>query len=236
MADRGRFAQMYLDEVVALLRRLQTDERDRIEAAGDAVAAAIERGGRVWVPVTAHGIAHELTRRAGGFVAVHVLDDSATVHPGDCLLIASPVGTAHHTIDFALRARERSATVVALTNLAFEMDADTVLAHPSGRRLHELADIVVDIAGPLGDGMFSPEQVPFRVIPHSGVSLVAGMWAIHSHALDLLLERGLVPRMYECDLVEGASARNDEQLAGYLATGVGYVTRAERASILGGFA
>jgi uncharacterized phosphosugar-binding protein len=234
VATRGEFAQNYLDEVIGLVRRLQTDERAGIEAAGDAVAAAIESGGRVWVPVTAHGIAHELTRRAGGFVAVHVLADSATVRPGDCLLIGSPVGTATHTIDFALRAKQRSATIVALTNLAFEKDPATVLAHPSGGRLHEIADIVIDIAGPLGDGVFSLDQVPFPVVPHSGVTLVAGFWAIHSHALEALLDRGLVPRMYECDLVQGARARNAEQLNGYFATGLGYVTPGERASVLGG--
>jgi len=221
-------ARSYLREVVGLLERLGTEQYDAIEAAGGAVAACIEAGNRVWVPVTAHGIAEEVTQRAGGFVAVHVLVDAVTVRSGDCVLIGSPVGTANHTIDFALRAKVRGATTVALTNVAFELDPMTIVEHASGRRLHEIADIVIDIAGAQGDGVFAVEEIPFRVVPHSGVTLVAGLWMVFSHALELLRGRGLVPRLYQCDMVEGARARNAAQVEGYLLTGVGYVTPAER--------
>ena len=227
-------AHAYLRTITSLIDRLGSEEFAGVAAAGEAVAASIAAGKRVWAPVTAHGIAEELTARAGGPVAIHILVDSATVVAGDCVLIGSPVGVARHTIDFALRARARGATVVALTNVAFEQAAETMVEHESGARLHEIADIVIDIGGPFGDGALHVDEIPFRVVPHSGVTLVAGMWMIVSHALELLLQRGIVPRFYECDMVEGARARNAEQVHGYLATGLGYVTAGERTSVLGG--
>ena len=220
-------AEAYFQEVIALQHRLHDESLADIINAGNAVARALEDGHRIWVTNTAHGVAHEVTKRAGGFIAVHELIDVVHLQPGDCVLIGSPVGVATHTLSFALGASERGGIVVALTNVAFEQEPSTIIEHPSGSRLHEVADIVVDIGGPTGDGVFELTDLNFRVIPHSGVTLVTALWMIFSEALAVMRSHGVIPRLYQCDMVQGARERNALQIAGYVATGAGYLDEDE---------
>ena len=97
-------AEAYFQEVIALQHRLHDESLADITKAGNAVARALEDGHRIWVTNTAHGVAHEVTKRAGGFIAVHELIDVVHMQPGDCVLIGSPVGVATHTLSFALGA------------------------------------------------------------------------------------------------------------------------------------
>jgi uncharacterized phosphosugar-binding protein len=111
-------------------------------------------------------------------MAVHVLGDPVAVQPGDCVIEGTPVGVTGLAVETALKAKARGATLVALTNVAFEQDPRAVLEHPTRGRLHELADIVVDLAGPVGDGVFEDPQTGIRVLPHSGVTGMTAMWMI----------------------------------------------------------
>ena len=176
-------ADTYLQTVSTLLARLGSEEYSAIVDAGNLVATSLEGGHSLWVTHTAHGVVDELTGRAGGFIALRELKDVNDAEFGDVVLIGSPVGVARHTIEFALGAQRRGSKVVALTNVAFELEPTTVLEHATGKRLHEIADITIDIGGPTGDGVFDVEELRLRAIPHSGVTLVAGLWMILSHAL-----------------------------------------------------
>jgi uncharacterized phosphosugar-binding protein len=219
----------YLEAILPLVRRLGEEPAlGAIRRAGAAVAAALAGGGKVWLTETTHCLHTEATYRAGGLMAVHVLTDPAFVQPGDCVLEGSPVGTSGLAIDCALGAKARGAVLVALTNVAFELDARTVLEHPSRRRLHELADVVVDLAGPVGDGVF--EHAGMRVIPHSGSTGTIAMWMIFSEALAVLGADGQAPRFFECIMVEGARERNGRERDEYLATGRGVVAGGGSAS------
>ena len=121
-------------------------------------------------------------------MAVHILTDPVAVQPGDCVIEGTPVGVTGLAVEWALKAKARGATLVALTNVAFEQDPRAVLEHPTRGRLHELADIVVDLAGPVGDGVFEDPHTGIRVLPHSGVT---GMVA---HVDDLRRGRGRARR------------------------------------------
>jgi uncharacterized phosphosugar-binding protein len=214
-------AEAYVREIRGLLDRLERDSLGSIREAAIAVADCLAAGHRVWVATTTYCLHHEATGRAGGFMAVHILDDAALVQPGDVVLIGSPVGTSARTIDLAADSGVRGGTVVALTNVEFEDDPDTLLEHSSRTRLHELADIVIDVPGPLGDGVFAVEELELRAIPHSGVTGMTAMWMLFSEALSILRARGTTPRLYQCVNVAGARERNAVQLAAYRETGVG---------------
>lgn len=215
-------ARAYLDCIVELLARLGEDPQyTAILAAADTVANTIANGGRILVPPTTYCLHEESTGRAGGFMPVHVLTDSALVRAKDCVLIGSPVGTSSRPIDFALDAHKRGAIVIALTNSEFENDPRTLLEHPTRQRLHAVADIHVDVPGPLGDGVFEVEELEMRAIPHSGVTSMTAMWMIFSEALSLLRGRGITPRLWECVNIDGARARNATRMDGYIRTGSG---------------
>jgi uncharacterized phosphosugar-binding protein len=214
----------YLQAILPLVQRLGDEPvSGAIRTAGEAAATALSGGGKVWLTETTHCLHTEATYRAGGLMAAHILNDPALVQPGDCVIEGTPVGTSSLAIDCALNAKARGAVLVALTNVAFEEDPRTVLDHPSKKRLHEIADIVVDLAGPVGDGVFEHPETGMRIIPHSGVTGMVAMWMIFSEAASLLRARGETPRFYECIMVEGALERNGRERDEYLAAGRGVV-------------
>ena len=220
-------ARAYANEITRLIRRLEADSLASIILAAEAIAASLRDGHRIWVASTTYCLHEESTGRAGGFIAVHILRDSALVQPGDCVLIGSPVGTSDRPITLTAECQARGGRVIALTNVEFEDDPRTLLEHPSRRRLHEVADIVVDVPGPLGDGVFEVEELDLRAIPHSGVTGMTAMWMIFAEALAILRSSGITPRLYECVNIEGARAKNAVMIAGYLDSTVGVLADGE---------
>ena len=225
----------YLEAIVPLVERLgQEPAGSAIKAAGVAAADALSGGGKVWISETTHCLHGEATYRAGGLMAVHVLGDPVAVQPGDCVIEGTPVGVTGLAVETALKAKTRGATLVALTNVAFEQDPRAVLEHPTRGRLHELADVVVDLAGPVGDGIFEDPHTGVRVLPHSGVTGMTAMWMIFAEAASVLAARGETPRWYECVALDGAAERNRRERDAYLTTGSGVVGLTDRAGVESG--
>src|SRR5947209_5160206 len=124
MSGENMSARAYLDAIAARLTLLGGAQFAAIEAAGAAAADAIAHGGRIWVAKTTHGLHEEVTYRAGGLMAIHSLEDPITIESGDLVLIGTNAGTTVLTVETALIARARRAKVVALTQLAYETDAN----------------------------------------------------------------------------------------------------------------
>ena len=218
-------SQTYAATVTGLITELVASQQPAIDRAAEAVADALARGGRIWLAKTTHCLHLEAHHRAGGYLAVHMLDDTAVVDARDCVIMGSPVGAHETTVQAALDVKLRGATLVALTNVAFEDHPDTDRSHGSGRVLHQVADIVVDCGGPVGDGVFDDPDLGFAVIPHSGVVGMTAMWMILADAMDRLRARNLLPLMYQCVAVRGARVRNDAAWTRYVESGRGVVAR-----------
>ncbi|KAA9148649.1 sugar isomerase domain-containing protein [Microbacterium lushaniae] len=71
----------------------------------------------------------------------------------DVVLVASNSGINGITVEFARIARSLGVPVIALTSLAHT--TSVVSRHPSGERLYEVAEIVIDNLGPAGDAALS---------------------------------------------------------------------------------
>jgi uncharacterized phosphosugar-binding protein len=71
------------------------------------------------------------------------------IHPGDVFLIASNSGVNGSVVGMALMAKDRGHGVIAVTSL--QHTAQVQPKHPSGRRLSEIADVVIDNLAPYGD-------------------------------------------------------------------------------------
>lgn len=212
-------ARAYREAVLPRLTWLAESQLPTIEAAGAAVADAIGGGGRVWVAKTSHGLHDELTYRAGGFMAIHPLDDPIVIHPGDIVIIPTNAGTTVTSVDIANVAHERGAKVIALTQLPYEQDPAVIADHPSGKKVHQVSDLVVDLGGQVGDGELAMDSM--RVIPGSGVAMSFAAWMILAEALSLLTERGTPPLMWESMQITGAMTGNLERLGQYRRTGTG---------------
>ena len=195
-----------------------------IERAASLVAAAIANGHRIWVTQTSHTFHLEATHRAGGLMAVDVLEDPESIQAGDAVLLGTSAGTSAGTIQLAITARERGAVLISFSQVAFETDLRIPRDHPSGRVLHELADVFVDLGGPFGDGEFALTGTDVRIIPSSGVTGVVALWMLLAEVVRLLGEGDRVPLVWQSNLLPGAQDRNTGLHREFEATGLGYFT------------
>lgn len=210
-------AQTFASQMLARLETMVTREEAVIETAALAIADALAGGHRVWIAETSHGLHDEVSFRAGGLMAVHRLSDPVGIEAGDVVVVPTNAGTNHMTVDMALIARDRGAITIALTQVAYEMDPRLVPEHASGKRLSEVADIVVDLGGHYGDTEldFTSGDVSFSAIPGSGIAGMLAMWMIFADATELLCERGTPPLHWDSMQMPGVHAANLERFAGY---------------------
>lgn len=138
-----------------------------------------------------------------------------TIHAGDVLIIGSVSGTGWRLVELALQARQRGITVIALT--APSHSGRLAAQHPSGRRLFEVADIVLDNHAPYGDAFFAIEGFDTKVAPLSGIAAAVLMWALTVGIVERLAARGIAPSVYTSinlpggpDAVERVEARYRE--------------------------
>ena len=238
-------AQTYLRGTIEILETLASSQASAIETAAARVADAIADGGRVWVAATSHVLHTELYLRAGGLAAVHPLGETPDLArpmrelsdgvlrgdgpfrpaPGDVAIVGTNAGTDAGTVQVAMAAQAAGCTVIGLTCVAYERWPDVVVEHPSGGRLVDLADIVIDIGGAIGDGIVDLPGVDTAVGPTSGVALCAAAWAILVGAAERLVDRGLVPIVYRSVQIPGAEALFHERRARYEATRRGWEPR-----------
>ena len=213
-------ARAYLAAVTVVLERLCASQRGAIEQAGEAVARALGDGHRLWAFGTGHShlLAEELYSRAGGLDGVEaVLEPSLMLHEGplkssvleqqaglaaallsvrdlgrgDAVIIASNSGRNAVPVEFAEQASSRGATVIGVTSLAHSRSVAS--RAPSGRRLFEVADIVVDNCGVPGDAAIEVPGCLERVGATSTVTGALIVQAIVCEAVALLAGAGATP-------------------------------------------
>lgn len=230
-----RASAAYMRRTIAILEELADSQADAIDRAAAAVAAAIGAGHRVYVAATSHVLHSELYLRAGGLAAVHTLGEAPDLatpmltleagllhgdgyfvpEPGDVVLVGTNAGTDAGTVQVALAARDAGLTVIALTCVAYERHADVVVEHPSGSKLVDLADIVVDVGGDVGDAVLDIAGLDERFAPTSGSILVALAWAILAGAAERLAAAGTPPIVYRSVQLPGGEALFHERKARY---------------------
>jgi uncharacterized phosphosugar-binding protein len=128
------------------------------------------------------------------------------LRPGEVVVVISNSGVNAVPVEIALGCRERGLRVVALTNL--EQAKATAPRHPSGARLHELADVVVDNRCPTGDAAITLASGD-RVGPLTTVVGAAVITALCARVAELLLEQGHRPPVLASQNLDGRPAIQD---------------------------
>ncbi|HZJ56698.1 MAG TPA: sugar isomerase domain-containing protein [Clostridia bacterium] len=139
--------------------------------------------------------------------------DSQPIGCGDVIIIHSVSGRNTVTIDAALRAKEIGATVIALTNM--ETTDQVKSRHPSGKNLYEIADLVLDNCGCLGDAALDIPGVPERVAPTSTAIGAAMLNAMMAQAVVLMTVAGAVAPVFVSANLDRGDAHNKAMLAQY---------------------
>ena len=118
-------------------------------------------------------------------------------HPEDVFVIASNSGVNGSIVGIALAAKEHGHGVIAVTSL--EHTARVTSKHPSGTRLSEVADVVIDNLAPYGDTTLTLDGSPGGAV---GVGAVSSMTAAFIAQLltiavsERIAAAGAVPPIY----------------------------------------
>lgn len=123
--------------------------------------------------------------------------------PSDVMMVFSASGRAAVPVEIALGAAERGLPVVAVTSLA-ESQASPA-THDSGKRLFEVADVVIDIGTPAGDALVSLEGLDYPVGPGSTLANAAVVNEIKVRTAELLVDAGKMLPVLTAGSVVGES-------------------------------
>lgn len=225
----------YLGLVADLVERLGRDEWPALRRAAELIADALAGGRTIHAFGTGHShmLAEELYYRAGGLVRVRpILFEGLMLHAsaplstslerlpeiadalfvdqgvvaGDVLIVASNSGSNAVASRLVQRTQEVGARVIAVTSLRHATSADA--RSNDLPRLHELADVVIDNGGVVGDAAIDVTGFDRRVGPTSTVVGAAILNAIVAEAVELLVARGISPDVYASSNTEGGDAAN----------------------------
>ncbi len=206
-------------------------------------ADAVEQGQTLYITGCSHSsiFAQEVFYRAGGFmlmnpiflpgmtletfpptrtskyerisgIAEAVLSETK-INSGDVLVIASVSGRNTVPIELALWAKAHGIKVVALTSLNYSSDVQS--RHASGKRLFELADIILDMMGEKGDAALSIDGLPEKTAPLSTITGITMLHAVISQTISLLIKRGIAPPVFLSSNLDGGDAHNKHLLEQY---------------------
>jgi uncharacterized phosphosugar-binding protein len=225
----------YFDAIHHLLVAAEENNRDSLEQSAALVADCFVRDGILHTFGTGHSatLAIELFHRAGSPAAVNpIIDDNLTLHlnarsssvferlpdyaigilaryrieRGDVILIASQSGRNNVPIDMALRAKELGMKVIALTSLTHSKSQHS--RHASGKRLFELADVVLDNGVPAGDAIMQLDEMTEPICAASTIIGAALIQALAYRVAQQMLEKGVTPEVWLSSNVDGGDEHN----------------------------
>ena len=150
--------------------------------------------------------------------------DNFVLRPTDALIVFSHSGINAVPVEMAMIGKEHGLSVIAVTSLA-QNDASKPV-HPSGTRLLDHADIVLDLATPDGDALVEVEGFPAPIGPGSSLSAIAIANTVKVRTAQMLAEKGIslpvISRQPAAgdgeDLFERAYAEHARRLASVLRT------------------
>lgn len=168
-------AETYYATATAMLARAREQNAPVLKKLGAIVGASVAGGGVIHTFGSGHSevIGREIIGRAGGLVCVSGLFDPTGgfienmvgygtkiaerydrqygLLPGETIIVISNSGKNSSPIEVALYAKQKGLTVIGLTCVEMSKSAPTV--HPDGKKLHEVADHVLDNLGRPGDAI-----------------------------------------------------------------------------------
>lgn len=98
----------------------------------------------------------------------HELCACYDIRPEDAAIIISNSGRNGAIVEMAMLLKEKGLTVVCVTSMAHTLSVSS--RHPSGKRLFEVVDDVIDNCGPIGDAMLEDERLSTKVCSVSSVT------------------------------------------------------------------
>lgn len=170
----------FIDRGLQVLEQIRTTQAQAIETAAEWIKDSLEKGGvwHVFGSGHSHAMGEELFYRAGGLAPVNAILDvnlsmfgggsptrgtnlerlegyariimgNYDLRKGEVMLVVSNSGINAVPIEVAMIGKQLGLQIIAMTNLTQSRAAKS--RHSSGKKLYELADLVIDNCIDVGD-------------------------------------------------------------------------------------
>ncbi|OHB74275.1 MAG: hypothetical protein A2Z34_03600 [Planctomycetes bacterium RBG_16_59_8] len=216
----------YHRAISSVLGRIIATQRRPILAAAKVIADVIEKNGILYLLGSGHSlaVAMEAHGRAGGMVPVEIVFDRSfgklerlsgyakilfeqyDIPRNSALIVISNSGRNALPVEMALEAKARGIPVIALTSLAHSRSVSS--RQGGGKRLFEIADIVIDNCGVPGDAIVRLRGVPERVGPTSAVAGTFIMNLVMVETIRRLRKAGVPPPILISANLDGSDDHN----------------------------
>lgn len=219
-------------------------ESEKIAALSQRMAASIRMGGVVHLFGTGHShlVSLEAFHRAGGLAPINtmveipvtefyagrgpymerlsgyarIILDYHQPRAGEVLIIISNSGINAVPVEMALEGKARGLFVAAVTNIAHARSVGS--RHPSGKRLFEIADLVIDTHGVPGDAAIALD--PAGLVRTGPLSTLAGVFIIDllmTETAALLYDAGDEVPLFRSANLDGSDEHNQRLVERYRA-------------------
>jgi uncharacterized phosphosugar-binding protein len=218
------------------IQQVLENESGNILQAAALIAESILQGGMLHVYGAGHShlFSQELCFRAGGLVPVNpisdinytlmggppskssrlerlegyveLLMDGYIMHPGEVLIVMSHSGRNPGPVEAALYGRQKGLKVVTVTSLL--QSSQQTSRHSSGKRLFELADVVIDSHVPFGDAVVEISPDLPMVSPISTIVGAAVLEGLVAEVAGMIHEKGETPPIWVSSNVDGGDKHN----------------------------
>ena len=145
------------------------------------------------------------------------LFEQGTIRAGDPLILSSVSGTNALVVELAQQAHANGVHVIAVTGVSFS--SELVSNHSSGKRLFEIADVVLDNCVPYGDAALRLDGIDTAVAAWSGLAGATLMWAVTVGIIEKCVDLGTVPTIYTSYNLPGGSQLYQTARARYRESG-----------------
>ncbi len=237
-------SQQYLQSCREVLELISSTQSEAIDQAAGLIAERVAGGGIVYTFGTGHSheLAEEVAYRAGGVVPVSpILEPSLTgstevskseflerlegfaphildyhhVGQEDVLIIISNSGRNAVPVEMAIEAKSRGIPVLAVTSLAYSREVSS--RQPGGKKLYEVADIVMDNCTPYGDAVVNLPGVAQPVGPLSTVAGAALLHAVMVGVAERLVGKMSPVPVFWSGNLDGVTDKNRQMMGPYRA-------------------
>lgn len=235
-------ALLYQQKLISLCQRISETQQELIQQAARVIAEKIIGGGILFTYGTGHSflIASEVVFRSGGLACVEVINEPSLtgatqvvkseymervegmaevtfnyygLTSTDALIIISNSGRNAATIEMAMVAKKNEIPVIAITSLEYSRGTASRYAH--GKKLYDVADIVIDNQCPKGDCVINLDGLSQPVGASSGVT---GSFILHSiivQTIENLVKKGYEPPVFRSGNLDGSNEFNNKIIKKY---------------------
>lgn len=230
------YAESYIGIVQKTIEKAWNEQTAVIDQIASAIRTALTEKHSVFIFGCSHAgiIAEEVFYRTGGLAVINpiffpgfmlntrpitmtsqlervdglgkIILKENRVKAGDVLIIHSVSGRNNVPVEMAIEAKKLGVTTVAITNIAYSSAVTS--RHPSGKRLFEVCDLVLDNKGEVGDAAVALDGLPEKIGPTSTTVGAALINAVVIETVGKMLEDGKIPPVFLSANLDGGDEHN----------------------------